>query len=132
GRLRGREAVLRTHAAVHPGRVAGRRGKPGQPPGGHDPRERAGGEPRAPGHRRRPGAAERGDRVARGPARGPGCRAVVSEGVLEGSIRPGPRGYGVPGAFWRELRQSFRFPEFWPLSSLLAIIVRARTSRFPL
>lgn len=54
----------------------------------------------------------------------------MSEGVLEESIRPGARGNGVPGAFWRELRESFRFPEFWALSSWLDIIVRARKSRF--
>lgn len=34
-----------------------------------------------------------------------------------------------PGAFWRELRDSFRNPEFWALSSWLDIIVRARRSR---
>lgn len=54
----------------------------------------------------------------------------MNEIALEGSIRPGARGNGVPGAFWRELRESFRFPEFWALSSWLDIIVRARKSRF--
>lgn len=32
--------------------------------------------------------------------------------------------------FWRELRESFRNPEFWALSSWLDILVRARRSRF--
>lgn len=40
------------------------------------------------------------------------------------------RGTGVPGAFWRELAQSLRNPEFWALSGWLDIIVRARRSRF--
>lgn len=35
-------------------------------------------------------------------------------------------------AFWRELRESFRNPEFWALSSWLDIVVRARRSRFGL
>lgn len=35
----------------------------------------------------------------------------------------------APGAFWRELRDSFRHPDFWALSSWLDIIVRARRSR---
>lgn len=46
------------------------------------------------------------------------------------SIPAGARGTGAPGAFWRELRESFRHPEFWALSSWLDIIVRARKSRF--
>jgi ABC-type polysaccharide/polyol phosphate export permease len=54
----------------------------------------------------------------------------VSEAALEGSIRAGARGNGAPGAFWRELATSFRYPEFWALSSWLDIIVRARKSRF--
>ena len=36
----------------------------------------------------------------------------------------------APGAFWRELRESFRNPEFWALTSWLDIMVRARRSRF--
>ena len=39
------------------------------------------------------------------------------------------RGTTAPGAFWRELRDSFRHPDFWALSSWLDIIVRARRSR---
>lgn len=54
----------------------------------------------------------------------------MSEASLEASIRAGARGTGAPGAFWRELRASFRYPEFWALSSWLDIIVRARKSRF--
>jgi ABC-type polysaccharide/polyol phosphate export permease len=54
----------------------------------------------------------------------------VSEVALEGSIRAGARGNGAPGAFWHELATSFRYPEFWALSSWLDIIVRARKSRF--
>src|SRR3546814_19775265 len=49
GRLRGREALLRAHRAVHVGRIAGGRGKSVQPPGGNDACERAGGEPEATG-----------------------------------------------------------------------------------
>ena len=49
--------------------------------------------------------------------------------VQEVSIRS-TRGDGAPGAFWRELGQSLRNPEFWALSSWLDIIVRARKSRF--
>lgn len=40
------------------------------------------------------------------------------------------RSNGAPGAFWRELGESFRNPEFWALSVWLDIIVRARKSRF--
>lgn len=40
------------------------------------------------------------------------------------------RGSSSPGALWREVRESFRYPEFWALSSWLDIIVRARKSRF--
>ena len=54
----------------------------------------------------------------------------MSNGVAEVSIRAGARGTDVPGAFWRELVESFRHPEFWALSSWLDIIVRARRSRF--
>lgn len=36
----------------------------------------------------------------------------------------------VTNDFWRELRESFRNPEFWALSSWLDILVRARKSRF--
>lgn len=50
--------------------------------------------------------------------------------MVESSIRAGARGNGAPGAFWRELLESFRHPEFWGLSSWLDIIVRARKSRF--
>jgi ABC-type polysaccharide/polyol phosphate export permease len=54
----------------------------------------------------------------------------VSAAAPEASIRAGARGTGAPGAFWRELHASFRYPEFWALSSWLDIIVRARKSRF--
>jgi ABC-type polysaccharide/polyol phosphate export permease len=54
----------------------------------------------------------------------------VSEAVPEASIPVGARGSGAPGAFWRELGESLRNPEFWALSSWLDIIVRARKSRF--
>ncbi len=47
----------------------------------------------------------------------------------EMSIRS-TRGDGAPGAFWRELGESLRNPEFWALSVWLDIIVRARKSRF--
>src|SRR5690606_22606158 len=49
---------------------------------------------------------------------------------VETTIRAGARGHDAPGALWRELRGSFRNPEFWALSSWLDIIVRARKSRF--
>lgn len=39
------------------------------------------------------------------------------------------RGVSAPGAFWRELRESFRHPDFWALSSWLDIMVKARRSR---
>ena len=45
------------------------------------------------------------------------------------SQRVSLRGTTAPGAFWRELRDSFRHPDFWALSSWLDIIVRARRSR---
>lgn len=54
----------------------------------------------------------------------------MSEAAVEASIRAGARGGGAPGAFWREVMESFRHPEFWALSSWLDIIVRARKSRF--
>lgn len=54
----------------------------------------------------------------------------MSEGFSSASIPVGARGSGAPGAFWRELKESFRNPEFWALSSWLDIIVRARKSRF--
>lgn len=47
----------------------------------------------------------------------------------DASARPGLRGSEPPGAFWREIRESFRHPDFWALSSWLDIIVRARRSR---
>lgn len=53
----------------------------------------------------------------------------MSGPVPEVSIRS-TRSDGAPGAFWRELGQSLRNPEFWALSSWLDIIVRARKSRF--
>ncbi|HVI60350.1 MAG TPA: ABC transporter permease [Luteimonas sp.] len=53
----------------------------------------------------------------------------MSDAVQEVSIRS-TRGDGAPGAFWRELGESLRNPEFWALSSWLDIIVRARRSRF--
>lgn len=49
---------------------------------------------------------------------------------VETTIRAGARGHDAPGALWRELRESFRTPEFWALSSWLDILVRARRSRF--
>lgn len=45
------------------------------------------------------------------------------------SIRSGLRATGAPGAFWRELVESFRHPDFWAMSSWLDIIIRARKSR---
>lgn len=54
----------------------------------------------------------------------------MSEALPEVSIRAGNRDGASPGAFWRELAESFRHPEFWALSSWLDIIVRARRSRF--
>lgn len=45
------------------------------------------------------------------------------------SIRSGLRATGAPGAFWRELLESFRHPDFWAMSSWLDIIIRARKSR---
>jgi len=48
---------------------------------------------------------------------------------IENPIRSGARGNGAPGALWHELRESFRNPEFWALSSWLDILVRARRSR---
>lgn len=54
---------------------------------------------------------------------------VVASEAAEVPIRS-TRGDGAPGAFWRELGQSLRNPEFWALSSWLDIIVRARRSRF--
>lgn len=53
----------------------------------------------------------------------------MSGGAQEASIRS-TRGNGAPGAFWSEIYQSLRNPEFWALSSWLDIIVRARKSRF--
>lgn len=47
----------------------------------------------------------------------------------ESSIRTGLSGGGAPGAFWHELLESFRHPDFWALSSWLDIIIRARKSR---
>lgn len=54
----------------------------------------------------------------------------MSDALSGASIPEGARGTGAPGAFWREMRESFRHPEFWALSSWLDIIVRARKSRF--
>ena len=51
---------------------------------------------------------------------------TVDPAVLQ---RVSLRGTTAPGAFWRELRDSFRHPDFWALSSWLDIIVRARRSR---
>ncbi|MDQ3525937.1 MAG: ABC transporter permease [Chloroflexota bacterium] len=50
----------------------------------------------------------------------------------EVSIRPESTGPGATQrhAFWRELRESLRNPEFWALSGWLDIIVKARKSRF--
>jgi ABC-type polysaccharide/polyol phosphate export permease len=50
--------------------------------------------------------------------------------MLDAPIRASTRGSSAPGAFWRETWESFRYPEFWALSSWLDIIVRARKSRF--
>ena len=53
-----------------------------------------------------------------------------ASGVVAAPVhRVSLRGTAAPGAFWRELRQSFRHPDFWALSSWLDIIVRARKSR---
>ncbi len=60
GRFRRGQALLRAHPPVHPGRVPGRRGEPGQPPRGDDPRLGAGRAARATRHQRCAGAAERG------------------------------------------------------------------------
>lgn len=54
----------------------------------------------------------------------------MSQAIPEVSIRAGEHDGESPGAFWRELVESFRQPEFWALSSWLDIIVRARRSRF--
>lgn len=54
----------------------------------------------------------------------------MSGEALESPIRVSTRGSSAPGAFWRELVESFKHPEFWALSSWLDIIVRARKSRF--
>lgn len=54
----------------------------------------------------------------------------MSNAVSEVPIHADAGGTGAPGAFWRELAESFRNPEFWALSSWLDIIVRARKSRF--
>lgn len=54
----------------------------------------------------------------------------MNDAVSQASIPVGARGTGAPGAFWRELAESFRNPEFWALSSWLDILVRARKSRF--
>ena len=40
------------------------------------------------------------------------------------------RVFQAPGAFWLEIRESLRNPEFWALTSWLDIMVRARRSRF--
>ena len=54
----------------------------------------------------------------------------MSGTALESPVRVSTRSNGAPGAFWRELTESFKHPEFWALSSWLDIIVRARKSRF--
>lgn len=46
------------------------------------------------------------------------------------AVAPGARGRSAGDRLWPELRQSFRNPDFWALSSWLDIIVRARKSRF--
>src|SRR5690606_19280773 len=63
------------------------------------------------------------------PARGPGARPAVSQGMQ--AQQAGTPGHGaghVPGHLWRELAASFRHPEFWALSSWLDILVRSRRS----
>src|SRR5690606_26223059 len=128
GRLRGREAIVRTHPAVHPGRVARRRGEPGQPSGGDDPRLDPRGHPRSAWHRPGAGAPERRRGGAGGPARRSGERIVVSQ-VLDGrTVAARNAGNPVAGRLWRELGQSLRNPEFWALSSWLDILVRTRRS----
>lgn len=47
----------------------------------------------------------------------------------DASPRLSLRGSSPPGQFWSELRESFRHPDFWALSSWLDIIVKARRSR---
>ncbi|MCR6663405.1 MAG: ABC transporter permease [Luteimonas sp.] len=42
---------------------------------------------------------------------------------------PGTHARDPKGSFWRDLGQSLRNPEFWALSSWLAILVRSRRSR---
>ncbi len=54
----------------------------------------------------------------------------MSDAASQASVPVGARGGAAPGAFWRELIESFRNPEFWALSSWLDIIVKARKSRF--
>lgn len=54
----------------------------------------------------------------------------MSGALQEVSVRTTLRGTRAPGAFWRELRESVRNPEFWALTSWLDIMVRARRSRF--
>src|SRR5690606_22617618 len=128
GRLRSRQATVRAHPPVHPGRIAGWRGKPGQPPGGDDPCLAPRGHPRAPGHRPGTGAAERGGGGAGGPARGSGECAVVNRAVQApvGAVaQESPR---APGHLWQDLVGSFRHPEFWALLSWLDILVRSRRS----
>src|SRR5690606_17329928 len=111
GWLRGGEALLRAHGAVHAGRVPGRRREPGEPPGGDDPRQRAARAARGTRDHRQPGAPERRDRGRGGPARGPG------------------KGARRVNSLWRDLWASFRNPEFWALSSWLDIRGRNRQSR---
>lgn len=54
---------------------------------------------------------------------------MTAEQDVAAPLRAGLRGSAAPGAFWRELRESFRHPDFWAFSSWLDIIVRARRSR---
>ncbi|QOW21684.1 ABC transporter permease [Novilysobacter avium] len=53
----------------------------------------------------------------------------MSEGQDAVLVPASPRSQAT-NEFWRELRESFRNPEFWALSSWLDILVRARKSRF--
>src|SRR5690606_12864051 len=62
----------------------GRRGKPGQPPGGDDACVRASRAPPGPGRHRQPGAVERGRGGRRGPA---GRRQAGAAAVIAGKVR---------------------------------------------
>lgn len=54
---------------------------------------------------------------------------TVGQGV---AVTPSSTRTAVTNNLWREMRESFRNPEFWALSSWLDILVRARKSRFGL